>query len=393
MPAAGIHRSQHCSAASIAERVARNSSSQRGGRREEGGSRGGDRRLHGEFGRRLERGSVSRSTPELADGSGNFKSHPADARAAAHRAALLFGSPNALGPLRRSLLHGRGAFTLVEILIAVTLMSVIVLGLVAMFGQTQKAFRLGMNQTDVLESGRIATDLIVREMEQMTPSYRHPNLPVFYSGLVRESNTGQQTLPGIVDPSQVRSNIMSDIFFLTRENRTWSGIGYFVRTDANVANSFGPVGTLYRYQTNASKAQFDLIPARFWDGYNAARSSMTPLGVSKLLDGVVHFQVRAYDTNGIWINGSLTNNLSTNIMNAAFWSPWALNVADYRFGSNALPAYVELEIGILEQQTYERYKAIQNAALRGTYYTNHAGNVHLFRQRIPIRNVDLSAYQ
>jgi hypothetical protein len=38
----------------------------------------------------LERGSENRSTSELAAGSGNFKGHPACARAAAHRSAFLW---------------------------------------------------------------------------------------------------------------------------------------------------------------------------------------------------------------------------------------------------------------------------------------------------------------
>src|SRR5258706_1220113 len=65
------------------------------------------------------------------------------------------------------------AFSLIEILVTVTLLTVIILGLLAMFNQTQRAFRQGTTQTDVLESGRSAMDLIRRELEQMTPAYLH----------------------------------------------------------------------------------------------------------------------------------------------------------------------------------------------------------------------------
>ncbi len=52
--------------------------------------------------------------------------------------------------------HGasKGAFSLIEIMVAVGLMTIIVLGLLAMFDQTTRAFKVGMGQTDVLESGR-----------------------------------------------------------------------------------------------------------------------------------------------------------------------------------------------------------------------------------------------
>src|SRR5204863_4219055 len=64
------------------------------------------------------------------------------------------------------------AFTLIELMVAVALMSFIILGLLAMFTQTQRAFRASMTQTDVLESGRIATDMIVRELAQISASDR-----------------------------------------------------------------------------------------------------------------------------------------------------------------------------------------------------------------------------
>ncbi len=276
-------------------------------------------------------------------------------------------------------------------MIAVTLMSVIVLGLTAMFTQVQRAFRLGLNQTDVLESGRVATDMIARELEQITPPYKFTNAtPAFYSGLVDKANLSQLVLPGT---SSLRTNVMSDLFFLTRENQTWTGIGYFVRTDAAVPGSFGPVGTLYRFETNASPARFNQNQFGIWDGYEHARNDGVALNVSKLLEGVVHFQVRAFDTNGIWITPGNTNVSFQVRADSSFWSPLLPAQANYFFATNQAPAYVELEIGILEQQIYERYKAIPLYDAQTNFLAKHAGNVHIFRQRIPIRNVDVTAYQ
>src|SRR2546421_7572074 len=62
------------------------------------------------------------------------------------------------------------AFSLVEILVTISLLAFIILGLMAMFIQTQKAFRGSMKQTDVLGSGRAVMDMITRELSQMTPS-------------------------------------------------------------------------------------------------------------------------------------------------------------------------------------------------------------------------------
>ena len=60
-----------------------------------------------------------------------------------------------------------------------------------------------------------------------------------------------------------------------------------------------------------------------------------------------------------------------------------------------LPAAVEMELGLLEQHAWERYNSIGSAAARLAYLQREdiSSRVHLFRQRIPIRNVDPLAYQ
>src|ERR1700679_302449 len=64
----------------------------------------------------------------------------------------------------------RCAFSLVEVLLVVTLLSLIVLVLMTVFNSTQSAFRTGVTQTDVLEGGRVAMDMIVSDLKVMTPS-------------------------------------------------------------------------------------------------------------------------------------------------------------------------------------------------------------------------------
>src|SRR5437879_197722 len=88
------------------------------------------------------------------------------------------------------------AFSLIEIMVAVALMSFIVLGLLAMFTQTQRAFRASMTQTDVLESGRIATDMIVRELGQMSASDRAYTTNFFAEASYWAREPLKQGLPG-----------------------------------------------------------------------------------------------------------------------------------------------------------------------------------------------------
>ncbi|HON07875.1 MAG TPA: prepilin-type N-terminal cleavage/methylation domain-containing protein, partial [Verrucomicrobiota bacterium] len=60
----------------------------------------------------------------------------------------------------------RQAMTLMELLVAMGILSIIVVGLLAMFQQTQRALRASATQTDVLETGRAVMDLMVREIQQ-----------------------------------------------------------------------------------------------------------------------------------------------------------------------------------------------------------------------------------
>jgi hypothetical protein len=63
--------------------------------------------------------------------------------------------------------------------------------------------------------------------------------------------------------------------------------------------------------------------------------------------------------------------------------PWATNCA---FLSNLLPAYVEIELGVLEQQVLDQLKTfVPRSPLATNFLASHVGQVHLFRQRVPIR--------
>ncbi len=279
----------------------------------------------------------------------------------------------------------RAAFTLIEIMVVVVLLSVIILGLMAMFTQTQRAFRAGMAQVDVLEGGRMGMELIRREIQAMTPGGVHGEI-VATNYFLQLNNINTQSLVGT---TSLRTNLMDDVFFLVRLNQNWIGIGYFVRPDSGLGGGTGSVGTLYRFQTNTTIAQFDQNPARLFAAFNSVRQMQNPPNVSRILNGVVDFKMRAYGTNGYWINPGLSGRISTN----SSWSYLLPAEADYSFTNNAVPAAVEFELGILETQIYERYKSIPVPAAQESFLQNQAGHVHIFRQRVSIRNVDPAAYQ
>jgi prepilin-type N-terminal cleavage/methylation domain-containing protein len=286
--------------------------------------------------------------------------------------------------LRPGVTRRLAGFTLIEIMVAMVLLTVIVIGLMAMFNQTQRAFRAGMAQTDQLEGGRMFSDFFRQDLQQITPTGQTNGLNFFAE--IPNYTPAQMTLPANANP---RTNIFQDLFFMTRQNQYWSGIGYYVRTNASYFGNVSPVGTLYRFETNMHVVDFagnGYLP--FLTFQNATNTS----SISKVLDGVVEFHVRCFDDKGLFItNGSpVSTNQFVNITNSLLIAPG--EVEFYGFSNNVTPAFVELEVGVLEPAVLKRLKSLPTAALQSSFLASHAGNVQVFRQRIAIRNVDPSAY-
>lgn len=317
--------------------------------------------------------------------------------------------------------RNRAAFSLIEIMVTVGLMTFIILGLLLMFNQTQRAFRTGMAQTDVLEAGRATLDLVARELEQMSPSQAPDYIDA--SGIVRRATNffvePSTTYPSIASPnsfswvnpftqdllgnSASRTNLMQRFFFLSKLNQDWVGTGYEAIPD----DSYGCVGTLYRFSAT-NNPRGDLI------SLSAAFNATSVTNMSRIADGIVHLRLRAFANNGYLIttnNFTKTNTIYpnasypiritgpyTNVVEAIAYnsepynSAGDLHQAACYFMGNAAPGYVELELGVLEPQILQKYRSIQAINPARAFLSNHVANVHIFRQRIPVRNVDLSAY-
>jgi prepilin-type N-terminal cleavage/methylation domain-containing protein len=313
------------------------------------------------------------------------------------------------------------AFTLVEILVSITLLSLIVLGLFAMFNQVQRAFRSSMNQVDELEAGRAVTGLIPAELEQTTPC--SSNAVIFSAQIIGSTAASPsapltQSLPGT---AIVRTNLLEDCFALQRQNQTWTGIGYCVRTNDSTGRLWLPesgpgqlgVGTLFRFSISTNVLMNNGVPYNPGLLYAVFQKACVPgsqesLAISnRICDGVIHFRLRAFATNGfpIYLDNSSQARFQTNAYNTgASFVRGVTTTANYTrpdnwsalyFVSNAVPASVELELGILEQHVWERYNSIDAPLARLAYLRRDdiASRVHLFRQRVQIRNVDPLAYQ
>ena len=312
-------------------------------------------------------------------------------------------------PTRRASRVTRRAFSMVELLVVMTLLSLIVLALMAVFNSTQAAFRASVTQTDVLEGSRVAVDLITTDLRTITPSDgNYVSTGNFYSGTVLSSNAVNflsldnsyaysswsggtllyqplpQSMPG---STLLRTNVLNYFFILGRENTKWTGVGYVVN-----ATNTSPLYPLYRFYEEANIAT---PPYLLYSNFVTAVNQSRWTNMSHVLDGVVHLTVRAFDPNGYWMTNTYQFHSTQWVTNKNVWFMFPISgeVGCY-FYSNMVPAAVELQLGVLEDRALQRAESLPfQSPAQINYLSQQSGKVHLFRQRVNIPNVDPTAYQ
>ncbi len=272
--------------------------------------------------------------------------------------------------------HSSG-FSLIEIMLSVTLLTIILLGLLAMFFQVQRAFRAGTTQADILEGGRATMALIVRDLQEMAPSEFAfvTNCTIAPAGGL---NFTTQALP----TGWVRTNRMEDIGFLSRRGDEWFGTAY------RVAYSSNGVGILHRFSTNGFR---DTLPWRTSNVLAGIVSEVAGLdpevspSFHPVLDGVVSLTFTPFHTNGIAYSNTYT------VLPRQEANGRVINYErqDFEFLADRVPAYIEVELAVVEPNILARFRARdadvpgRQAALE--YLNRQIGKTHLFRQRVAIR--------
>jgi len=271
-------------------------------------------------------------------------------------------------------------------------MSLIVLALMEVFNSTQRAFRASVTQSDVLEGSRAAVDLIASDLRNLTPAGSAAGLATNF--FVIANSTDYLPLPQNLPGSTItRTNLLNYFFALGRQNTKWTAVAYVVDT-----KSSSPLYALYRFyaETNAANS-----PQTLYNLFiTQIQQAQWTTNMSHLIDGVAHLTLRAYDPDGNWINPNYTNALNTAFVSSAT-PPYGSGYGEAQFfmSGNTVPAAVELELGVLEDQTLAR---AQSRGIAGSvpntvtaqwqYLQGQAGTVHVFHQRVTIPNVDRTAY-
>jgi Tfp pilus assembly protein PilV len=199
-------------------------------------------------------------------------------------------------PIRRRL--RQQALTLLELMVAMSVLTFIIFGLYSMFDRTQKAFLETTTQKDVLEGGRNFMDMMVRDLEQMHAANiaGRANLYIRYTGPT--NGFRQNSMTG----SNLFTNVVQDIFFLTKTSE-WTGIAYYMgQTSTNAGDemlftNLG-VGTLRRFTYTTNDYYHRSV-----DLFSIYTNS-TANDAQMVSDGVIHLSLRAYDQYGNYVDTS-----------------------------------------------------------------------------------------
>ena len=331
---------------------------------------------------------------------------------------------------RSSLRKYSVAFTVIELMLAVAILGVIVFALFSVFNQTQRALRRSETNTDVAQKARAVAEIIGLELEQAQPTrafFRSngPSGAVIYSKEINMLGGMEQLyVPAdfVMDSPdastiQRRTNFIHSIFFYNNRTNAWQGIGY------RVVDFKNGVGSLQRFETNLFTNLFASKPYGNVGASSFLQLALTNVGYRHVADGIVHLsfipfdhngrrlgwdtggrQSAGYDTNQYYVirqrlSGSIENatsdtrdfSVNTVLLREAIPTlpdqPNIQYTTAFTFLSNALPAYVEMEFGMLEPETLAQYYTMLDDANPNAekFLQKQIAKVHLFRQRIPIR--------
>jgi type II secretory pathway pseudopilin PulG len=286
------------------------------------------------------------------------------------------------------------AFTLIEILTAITITTVIVFTLVSMFNTSTRALRIANRQTDVWEAARSTFGILRNDISEVT-----------VGGLTNRINLFAANGPSRIalhgEPMRLQ-----DVYVLSRDENQWKVNIFMLGKDRKTDPDDTPVLSLYRFQTNypvyvpagSGVLDIDQPLASPSSTYSIALAALDKhlsdldkgiepdRSVNIMTRGIVHLRLVAYDADGRAFYP--TNAPDYEIFNEA-GPPYRDRLS---FTANKLPASLDLEMFVLEPDRIEELRAQRGSASASLYMSKHENSVQMFRTRIAIHR-DLLARQ
>ena len=322
----------------------------------------------------------------------------------------------------------RRAFTILELLVAVSVMTLVIYVLYALFNQTQMALRKNASQVDVNEGGRAAMEMIVRELSQMEVS-GYPAIIItnnqqvltysgstsFFSRVTPGESVAlrlayqSDAMPPVEDAWAIeqgyRTNFLQDFTFTSR------GDSGFHVTSYRVIDVDSGVGTLARYRTNGTlrvtaPAQALLNKTEIFNRFFSEKVvNASPEAFEPITDGVIHLRITPYDQlgrplgHGRMFYDPLGLNLERRGATGQALFPVNPNrpvdgkLMQDRYAQSqaqfygALPSYFDVEMAVIAPRVLKQVRSLPpDPKVRANFLGRQIGKVTLFRQRVPIRD-------
>lgn len=266
--------------------------------------------------------------------------------------------------------------TVLELLVAVTLISFIILALYQMFDKTQEQLRRAMAQVDTLENGRAIMNMMQRDLGKVTvPPYQSTNFTFYSQDYLGTNGLIMQYLNADGSTNTVFTNSFDRLLFLTDDQslapNNWGAVGYHIgqRDDPSLTPTNG-VGTLYRFGYNlAADGYLRLLANEFF----LLQSTQY---MARIADNIVHFKVRAYPTNGF----------TTRVRTVPYWENTNVSVGNFVYSvtNKTLPSLVEVELGYVDEETAETARGFGSRDAATNYLSQIPQKVNLFRFIVPV---------
>ncbi|HEY5791668.1 MAG TPA: prepilin-type N-terminal cleavage/methylation domain-containing protein [Chthoniobacterales bacterium] len=238
----------------------------------------------------------------------------------------------------------RRAFTLLELLVAVSLLAILVVMLMSMVDNATKLWRVNESRVESYREARAALNLMMNDLKSL---YASTNANLFQtnaaSPFLAVPGGGQLFFIAALPASAQDSGSRSDL----------CEVGYFLKYGQSGLNPDEKNFSLYRYFRESNQTFTNLVN-------NSGFFTHSTANVELLARNIPNFQVRYYTVS---TNGAV--------------SPWTA------VSSNALPSFVELQITAFNNQTAKRFNSKED-------WTNAASQTYressrVFTARIPLR--------
>ena len=109
----------------------------------------------------------------------------------------------------------------------------------------------------------------------------------------------------------------------------------------------------------------------------------------RVIEGVIHFDIVPLDSHGVrWfdrVGGDRTAQGEEPVQITMRPSSQSSEEPVFAFFNETIPAFVDLELAVLEKEALEQFRSMPNPQTRQEFLKRQTGKIHVFRERIPIR--------